>query len=123
MAETGNKITSGAKTAAKKTGGFVAKQSTPATVIFFLALLSGIVGRWAHGKSLPSGKGILQIVFALVVITVLDRGQTRPIARGFAYLFLAVILLGPDSPITAFVGNATPTKPTPKPNTTPKKGA
>lgn len=109
---------------ARRAGGAVAKASTPATVIFFLALLSGIIGRWAHGKSLPSGKGILQIVFALVVITVMDRGQTRPIARGFAYLFLAVILLGPDSPINAFVsgtGKAT-NKITNNPKNPPKKG-
>ena len=119
MAETGKKIASGAR----KAGGAVYKASTPATVIFFLALLSGIVGRWAHGKSLPSGKGILQIVFALVVITVLDRGQTRPIARGFAYLFLAVILLGPDSPITAFVGTGKGVnKITPNPKNPPKPG-
>jgi hypothetical protein len=123
VADTGKKIGGAVAGGAKKAGGAVAKASTPATVIFFLALLSGVVGRWAHGKSLPSGKGILQIVFALVVITVMDRGQTRPIARGFAYLFLAVILLGPDSPITAFVGNSTPAAAPKKPNTQPKKGA
>lgn len=101
----------------------VKNASTPATVILFLALLAGVAGRWAHGKKLPSGGGLLQIVFALVVITVLDRGETRPIARGFAWLFLVVVLLGPDSPVTALVNannNPTPAQPT-KP--APKKGA
>jgi hypothetical protein len=98
----------------------VRSASTPATVILFLALFAGIAGRWAHGKKLPSGGGLLQIVFALIVITALDRGETRPIARGFAWLFLAVVLLGPDSPITALV-NANNPKPAPKP--APKKGA
>lgn len=112
-----------AKDVAKKTGRIVQKTSTPATVILFIALITGVAGRWAHGKSLPSGKGLLQIVFALIVITAMDRGETRPIARGFAWLFLAVVLLGPDSPITALVGTSTPAKPAPKPNTTPKKGA
>lgn len=118
MAETGKKIVSGAKS----TGRVIYKQSTPATVILFLALTAGVVGRWAHGKSLPTGTGLLQIVFALVVITVMDRGQTRPIARGFAYLFLAVVLLGPDSPLAALnrKAPATPAKPNTK---TPKKGA
>lgn len=115
MADAGKSIAGSAKSGAR----VVAKASTPATVILFLALLAGITGRWAHGKSLPTGTGLLQIVFALIVITVLDRGETRPIARGFAYLFLAVVLLGPDSPITALVQSTTP-KPTPKP--APKKG-
>lgn len=117
MAQQGSgKVTRAAK------GGVRAVQSasTPATVILFLALLAGVAGRWAHGKKLPSGGGLLQIVFALVVITVLDRGETRPIARGFAWLFLVVVLLGPDSPVTALV-NANNPKPAPKP--APKKGA
>jgi uncharacterized membrane protein len=116
MADTGKKIVSGAR----KTGQVVAKQSTPATVILFLALVTGIIGRWAHGKSLPTGTGLIQIVFALVVITVMDRGQTRPIARGLAYLFLAAVLLGPDSPL-AVLNKQLPTKPKP-PKAGPPKG-
>ena len=107
---------------ARRAGGAVAKASTPATVIFFLALLAGLTGRWAHNKPLPSGKGILQIIFALVVITVLDRGQTRPIARGFAYLFLVVILLGPDSPLQALAKTGGTNKITNNPKNPPKKG-
>lgn len=116
---------SGFKGGVKKYGGKagrqVAKASTPATVILFLALLTGIIGRWAHGKSLPSGTGVVQIVFAIVLITVLDRGETRPIARGFAYLFLAAVLLGPDSPLTV-LNKQLPTKPPAKPAKGPKKG-
>lgn len=115
MADVGKKVASTAGKGAKA----AYKASTPATVILFLALLSGIAGRWAHGKSLPSGTGVLQIVFALIVITALDRGETRPIARGFAYLFLAVVLLGPDSPVTALVNaqKPAPKKPAPKKGT------
>lgn len=116
MAETGKKVAGAAKGGVRA----VRSASTPATVILFLALAAGITGRWAHGKKLPTGTGLLQIVFALVVITVMDRGETRPIARGFAWLFLVVVLLGPDSPITALVNTNKP-KPAPKP--APKKGA
>lgn len=108
-----------AVSAAKGAGRVVAKQSTPATVILFLALMAGLVGRWAHNKPLPSATGFFQIVFALVVITVLDRGNTRPIARGFAYLFLAVVLLGPDSPLQALTIT---NKITNNPKNPPKKG-
>lgn len=117
MAETGKQLAAGTRRAGKAVAG----ASTPATVILFLALLTGIVGRWAHGKSLPSGTGLLQIVFALVVITALDRGETRPIARGFAYLFLAAVLLGPDSPLDV-LNKKLPTKPPAKPSKGPKKG-
>ena len=73
----------------------------------------GVIGRWAHNeKAIPDPKGLVQILFALVLIAVLDRGQTEPIAKGFAWLFLAAVLLSNNSPLTgiAKVTNPPPAK-------------
>lgn len=66
-----------------------------------VAIVAGIVGKWAHNKpTVPSGKTVLEVVFALVLIAVLDQGNTQPIARGFAWLFFAAVLLSKNSPLT-----------------------
>jgi hypothetical protein len=71
-----------------------------------IALVSGIVGRWAHERvSVPSAATVVKVVFAVVVIAALDQGDTQPIARGFAWLFLVGVLLGKNSPIEA-IGKA-----------------
>lgn len=72
-----------------------------ATTIMSIALVSGLVGRWAHNKpTVPSAIGIVEIAFAVVVIAAMDQGQTQQVARGFAWLFLAGILLSNNSPLT-----------------------
>lgn len=66
-----------------------------------ITIVSGLVGRWAHNKpTVPSAAGVVQIVFAVVVIAALDQGSTQQIARGFAWLFLAGVLLSNNSPLT-----------------------
>ena len=68
--------------------------------VMMLAIALGVVGRWANNKdAVPSGTGVLEIIFALLVIAALDQGRTRPLARGFAWLFLMSVLLGTTSPI------------------------
>jgi len=72
-----------------------------ATELMALAFLLAIIGRWEHGqKAMPGGKAIVEVIFALLVIAFLDQGRTQPLARGFAYIFLAAVLLGSNSPIT-----------------------
>ena len=72
-----------------------------AVSVMFLAIFSGVLGRWAHNKdAVPSATGVAEIVFALLVIAALDQGKTQDIARGFAWLFLVASLLGENSPIT-----------------------
>lgn len=72
-----------------------------ATEIMALAFLLAVIGRWAHNESaVPSGKGLIEVVFALLVIAFLDAGRTAPIARGFAWLFLVAVVLSDKSPIT-----------------------
>jgi hypothetical protein len=66
-----------------------------------VAIVGGIVGRWAHNRpAVPSAGGLVKIVFAIVVIAALDQGATQEIARGFAWLFLAAVLLSSASPLT-----------------------
>lgn len=66
-----------------------------------IAIVGGLVGRWSHNqKTVPSAGGLVQIVFAIVVIAALDSGATQEIARGFAWLFLAGVLLSNNSPLT-----------------------
>jgi hypothetical protein len=60
----------------------------------------GILGRWAHNKPIGAGT-IVRALFAILVIAALDQGQTEPLAKGFAALFLVAILLGANSPLNA----------------------
>jgi hypothetical protein len=72
-----------------------------------LAIGAGLVGRWSHNqKTIPSAGGVVEVVFALVLIAALDNGRTEDVARGFAWLFLAGVLLSNNSPLTG-LANAT----------------
>lgn len=85
-----------------------------ASSVMMVAMGLGIVGRWANNEdAVPSATGVVEIVFALLVISALDNGKTAPIAKGFAYLFLISVLLGNHSPINGLVkiANAKPTPP------------
>jgi len=76
-----------------------------ATELMALAFVLAVVGRWEHGESaVPSGKGLIEVIFALLLVAFLDQGRTQPIARGFAFIFLAAVLLGPKSPLTGLTG-------------------
>jgi hypothetical protein len=66
-----------------------------------VALVGGLVGRWSHNKkAIPSASGLVKITFAVIVIAALDSGNTEDIAKGFAWLFLAGVLLSNNSPLT-----------------------
>lgn len=72
-----------------------------ATNTMLVGIAAGVIGRWAHNeKAVPSAKGLIEVLFALVLISALDTGRTAPIARGFALLFLAAVLLSDNSPLT-----------------------
>ena len=72
-----------------------------ATVVFALAWGALLLGHWANGKPTTNVKQILEMTFALVFIALLDQGETADIAKGFAWLFLAAVLLRNDSILTA----------------------
>lgn len=72
-----------------------------ATTVMAVAIVGGIVGRWAHNRpTVPSAGGIVKIVFAVIVIAAMDQGRTQQVAQGFAWLFLAGVLLSKYSPLT-----------------------
>lgn len=47
-----------------------------------------IVHRWSSGGKVVDPKTIVESLFAVLVIAMLDQGKTEPIAKGFAWLFL-----------------------------------
>ena len=59
-----------------------------------------IIGRWAHNQKIGAGT-VVRAVFAILVVAALDQGQTEPVAKGFASLFLVAVLLGKNSPLSA----------------------
>jgi drug/metabolite transporter (DMT)-like permease len=73
-----------------------------ASEIMFVAIGAALVGRWANNKSTPLGpKQVIEAIFAVLFIGFLDQGKTEPIAKGFAWLFLAAVLLSDYSPLNA----------------------
>lgn len=79
-----------------------------------LAVGALVLGRWAHGKPALNTGTVVGGAFAIIVIAALDGGQTEDIAKGFAWIFLAVVLLSNDSPLTAISKLATTTTSTTK---------
>lgn len=86
-----------------------------ATTVTAIAIVGGLVGRWSHNqKAIPSAGGLVQIAFAVVVISALDAGDTQQIAKGFAWLLLAAVLLSDNSPLTGLSKSLTAKKTTDK---------
>lgn len=79
-----------------------------ATTIMLLAIGALILAHWAHGKPTVNPKMVVELAFALIVIAALDQGDTEPVARGFAWLFLAAVLLSNGSVLTALAGAGGP---------------
>jgi hypothetical protein len=72
-----------------------------ATKVMVAAMLLGVVGRWANNqKAVPPAPGLIEVLFALGLIAFLDQGRTEPVAKGFAWLFFASVLLSDNSPLT-----------------------
>lgn len=91
-----------------------------ATTVMLLGIGAALVGRWSHNQpTVPSAAGVVEVTFALIVIAAMDGGKTEPIAKGFAWLFLAAVLLSNNSPLT---GIAKAANPAPTPKAPPKKG-
>jgi hypothetical protein len=86
-----------------------------AVTVFLLAWGALIVGHWSHSEPTVSVKQIIEMAFALIVIALLEgSAQSEPIAKGFAWLFLAAVLLRSDSVLTGLAkATGTGTKPAP----------
>lgn len=61
-----------------------------ASTIMLVAVLLYMVHRWATNKKAVDPKTVVEAAFAILVIAMLDQGETEPVARGFAWLFLVV---------------------------------
>jgi hypothetical protein len=72
-----------------------------ATMVFAIAWGALVLGHWANGKPTINVRQVIEMAFALIVIALMDQGETEPIAKGFAWLFLAAVLLRNDSILTA----------------------
>jgi hypothetical protein len=73
-----------------------------ASTIMLVAIVALVLGRWANNEdAIPSPKAVVEAIFAIVVIALLDEGKTEPVAKGFAWLFLAAALLGKNSILTS----------------------
>jgi len=71
-----------------------------ASTVMISSVALAVIGRWAHNKKTADIKAVVEVTFAIMFIAFLDQGKTEPIAKGFAWLFFAAVLLGSDSPIT-----------------------
>jgi hypothetical protein len=70
-----------------------------ASTIMLSAIGLSILGRWAHNQKITA-TAVAEGMFAVFVIAMLDQGKTEPIAKGFAWLFFAAVMLGNNSPLT-----------------------
>ena len=59
-----------------------------ASTIMLVAVLLYVAHRWATNKKAVDPKTVVEAAFAILVIALLDQGETEPVARGFAWLFL-----------------------------------
>lgn len=89
-----------------------------ASELMMIAVLLYFVHAWATGKkNAVSGKLVIEAVLAIMIIAMLDQGETEPIAKGFAWLFVtgAALTAIPD------LGKAVKAPATPATPATPPK--
>ena len=53
-----------------------------------VAVVLYMVHRWATNQTAVNPKIVIESLFAIVVVSMLDQGRTENIARGFAWLFV-----------------------------------
>ena len=72
-----------------------------ATTVMLIAFALLIVTHWANSKPTLNVKTVIEMTFAVLFVAFLDSSAaTQPIAKGFAWLFLAAVLLRNDSILT-----------------------
>lgn len=73
-----------------------------ATTVMLLGFGALIVSHWANNEPTLSVKLVIEMTVAILFIAALDsNAETEPIAKGFAWLFLAAVLLSNKSILTA----------------------
>lgn len=61
-----------------------------AAELMFVACALYVVHRWATNSTAITAKIVAEAAFAILVVAMLDHGETESIARGFAWLFVIV---------------------------------
>lgn len=69
-----------------------------------------ILTHWAYNEPTLDVKTLVEMVFAILVVAFLDQGRTAPIAQGFAWIFLAAVLLSSKSILNALKNVKAPAK-------------
>lgn len=59
-----------------------------ASSVMTIAVVLYVISRWAHNKPALNVQVVVSGAFVILVISMLDQGQTEPIAKGLAWLFL-----------------------------------
>jgi hypothetical protein len=59
-----------------------------ASTIMFIAVILYAVHRWASNKTVATPQTVVSAAFAILIIAMLDTGETEEIAKGLAWLFL-----------------------------------
>ena len=72
-----------------------------AAYVAALALLLLVAGRWAHDEPAFDVQTVAGAIVVLVTVAALDHGSTEPVAKGIAWIILAVVALSDNSPVTA----------------------
>jgi hypothetical protein len=87
-----------------------------AVTVMLFAWGALIVGHWSNNEPTINKNQVIEMTFALILIAILEGiEETEPIAKGFAWLFLAAVLLRNDSVLTGLAkatgtGTAAPKK-------------
>lgn len=68
-----------------------------------IAFVLLVIGRWANDKSAITWQGAAGMAVLIVTVSALDGGKTEPIAKGFAWLILAAVILNKDDPLNGLV--------------------
>lgn len=61
-----------------------------ASTVMALGMILYVIHRWAANKTAVDAKTVVEGVFAIAVVAMLDQGRTEGIAKGFAWLFFVV---------------------------------
>lgn len=73
-----------------------------ATTVMLVGFGALVLSHWANNEPTLSVKVVIEMSVAIVFIAFLDsNAETEPIAKGFAWLFLAAVLLSNKSILTA----------------------
>lgn len=70
-----------------------------ATTIVIIAAGVFVIGRWSHNQPALTIGSVASVIFLLIVIGILDQGSTEAVAKGFAWIILAVAILSDNSPV------------------------